>query len=87
MTVDIRKSFTKDSRQLPKAVRSRVFKLIVDLEFAPNLTTLTGWKKLHGYTNAYRIRVGAHRIGFFLTSRGIDLLPVLSRKEIYRYFP
>ncbi|MFB2833142.1 type II toxin-antitoxin system RelE family toxin [Floridanema evergladense] len=44
-------------------------------------------KKLKGYENAYRIRVGDYRIGFTFDSETVIFYRVLHRKEFYRYFP
>jgi mRNA-degrading endonuclease RelE of RelBE toxin-antitoxin system len=37
--------------------------------------------------NAYRIRIGDYRVGFYLIKDEIIFSRVLNRKEMYRYFP
>ena len=44
-------------------------------------------KKIEGHTNFFRVRIGEYRIGLFLKGNKIQLLRVLHRKEIYRFFP
>ncbi|WP_366514392.1 type II toxin-antitoxin system RelE/ParE family toxin [Moorena sp. SIO3I6] len=52
-----------------------------------NLRDIKNIKKLKGEDNAYRIRVGDYRIGFFLKGDTIIFSRVLHRREFYRYFP
>lgn len=44
-------------------------------------------KKLTGFKNAYRIRMGEYRIGFVFENGTIELIRILGRKDIYKYFP
>ncbi len=48
---------------------------------------ITNIKKLQGYDNAYRIRVGDYRVGIIFDGETAIFERVLHRKEIYRYFP
>lgn len=41
-------------------------------------------KKLKGYTNSYRLRVGAYRVLFDLTDSCITITGVLPRGEAYK---
>lgn len=52
-----------------------------------NFNDLVGIKRLKSNSNAYRIRVGDYRIGFFCDGEIITFARVLHRREIYRYFP
>ncbi|MGL4377778.1 MAG: type II toxin-antitoxin system RelE family toxin [Microcoleaceae cyanobacterium] len=42
---------------------------------------------MKGDDNAYRLRVGDYRIGFYFDDETITFVRVLHRKDIYRYFP
>jgi mRNA-degrading endonuclease RelE of RelBE toxin-antitoxin system len=42
---------------------------------------------MEGAANAYRIRVGGFRIGFYLETDVVEFVRCLDRKDIYRYFP
>ncbi len=51
------------------------------------LSEINNIKKLKGEDNAYRIRVGDYRIGFFMKGDTMIFSRVLHRREFYRYFP
>ncbi len=54
---------------------------------AKNLSEISSCKKLTGFRNAYRIRLGPYRIGFFFEKETVELVRILNRKDIYKYFP
>jgi len=66
-----------------KAIGGAIKKLIN----ATNLKEIPNVKKLKGHKNAYRIRVGDYRIGFFTEDVTIFIVTVLHRKDIYKRFP
>jgi mRNA-degrading endonuclease RelE of RelBE toxin-antitoxin system len=47
---------------------------------------ITNLKKLKGYENAYRIRIGDYRIGIIFDGETVMFQRVLHRKDIYLYF-
>ncbi len=61
--------------------------IIDKIKVAKKLSELSSCKKLFGFKNAYRIRSGSYRIGFFFENETVELVRVLDRKNIYRYFP
>ncbi|MGI0491877.1 type II toxin-antitoxin system RelE family toxin [Alkalinema pantanalense CENA528] len=82
-------TFIKDLKELRG---SPVYAAIYQLTFeeilnAERLTDIPNIKKLKGYNNAYRIRVGNYRVGFWVENETIQFSRVLHRREIYRYFP
>ena len=82
-------SFVKDLKALKstpvfESIKALVFEEIPNL---PSFEDITNLKKLKGYENAYRIRVGDYRIGFTFDSETVIFYRVLHRKEFYRYFP
>lgn len=87
MNVEIRKSFQKDALKLPAPAQVLLGKLIDTLSRAKTLSEIQSCKKLAGFKNAYRVRLGAYRIGFIFENETIELVRVLARKEIYKYFP
>jgi len=87
MKIEIRKSFTKDADKLPAAFKRQLALIITEMEQASQPSQLDNCKKLTGYKNAYRIRMGQYRIGFYFENKTGELIRVLQRKEIYRYFP
>lgn len=52
-----------------------------------SLTDLKGVKKIQGYSDYFRIKVGDHRLGIKMVQNKIELIRFLHRKEIYRRFP
>lgn len=87
MNVEVRQSFEKDALKLPVKIQREIADIIVSIEAARKLSEIKSCKKLTGYKTAYRIRIGNYRIGFFFENGTVELVRVLSRKEMYRYFP
>ncbi|WP_372950701.1 type II toxin-antitoxin system RelE family toxin [Mariniphaga sp.] len=81
------KSFEKDLVKLEKKQKQEVVNLIQILKQIENLSEITSIKKLSGFKNLYRIRLGNFRIGFRLDGEKIILIRILHRKDIYKYFP
>ncbi|MCU0550915.1 MAG: type II toxin-antitoxin system RelE/ParE family toxin [Leptolyngbya sp. Prado105] len=89
MNVDYLPKFLKDLKALKS---STAFESINSLVFdqipsCGRLEDISNLSKLKGFDNAYRIRVGDYRIGFFLEEDTLTFARVLHRSEIYRYFP
>ena len=88
MELKFRQSFLKDIAAVRDAeVVRQVRAAIVNLEKAASLRSLTSVKKLKGAKNAYRIRLGAYRLGLFVEGNQVEVVRLLPRKDIYRYFP
>lgn len=87
MNIEIRRSFEKDALKLPSSAQFQLSKVIESLSQIEKLSELTSCKKLSGFKNAYRIRMGEYRIGFIFENGAVELVRVLGRKEIYKYFP
>lgn len=81
------KSFEKDLLKLGKKQKQEVSNLIQILKKIETLSEITSIKKLSGFKNLYRIRLGSFRIGFRLDGKKIILIRILHRKDIYKYFP
>ena len=82
-------TFIKDLKSLKSTSSYSTIKNLVftDLLAVQDLKEISNLKKLKGDDNAYRIRVGDYRIGFFLEGDTITFARVLHRREFYRYFP
>lgn len=87
MKVEIRKSFVKDSQKLSDDDQIKLAELIESIPRFNTVFDIPHIKKMQGYRNAYRIRFGGYRIGFFRMNDVIELVRILPRKDIYRYFP
>jgi mRNA-degrading endonuclease RelE of RelBE toxin-antitoxin system len=54
---------------------------------ASDILEITGVKKLVGFKNQYRIRIGQYRIGLVFKDETLIFVRILHRKDIYSYFP
>jgi len=80
-------SFRKDLEKIKdRQVLDQIKALLDKLERAKNLKCIHGIKKIASTRNAYRIRVRDYRIGLLLRNQTIELVRVLHRKDIYKYF-
>ncbi len=87
MKYEIRKSFIKDASKLSSIAQHQLAETISFIASIVQLSDLKNCKKLKGFTNAYRIRLGQYRIGFYYENETIELVRILARRDIYRYFP
>ena len=81
--------FVKDLQALRGvAAYNKVRRLAFDdIEGLSSLNEIPGLKRLRGFRNAYRIRVGDYRIGIISDGKTVTFARVLNRKDIYRFFP
>jgi mRNA interferase RelE/StbE len=88
MDVIFTKQFNKDLLRITdKNLAIRIEEAIIEVKKAASLTQINNLKKLSGYKNSYRIRVGDYRIGLYLNKNTLEFARFLNRREIYRYFP
>ena len=81
-------SFEKDLKKIKdkKALKS-IQNLIRTLENATSFNEISGLKKLVGFKDAFRIRLGNYRVGIFLEVGDVIFARVAHRKDIYSIFP
>jgi mRNA-degrading endonuclease RelE of RelBE toxin-antitoxin system len=72
-------SFIKDLKALKSTPYYETIKVLAFEE-------ITNIKKLQGYDDIYRIRIGDYRIGIVFDGETLIFQRVLHRKDIYRYF-
>lgn len=87
MKVQFLNSFERDLNKASPPVRHKVADLISQIEAAGSIRQISQVKKLRGFKNAYRIRIGDFRLGLFVHSDLVQLVHLLDRKSIYRVFP
>ena len=88
MVVVAKKSFNKDIKKINDVkLANKIKEVILSVEKANAVTLIYNVKKLKGTANAYRIRIGDYRLGFFLINSVVELTVFAHRKEIYKYFP
>ncbi len=89
MIVEFDKSFEKSIGKIrDKLLLNRIEKTILKLERSDEIEDIPGAKKLSGFNNYYRIRIGDYRLGFeMINSRTVRIIIFAHRKEIYQTFP
>lgn len=82
-------TFIKDLKKLKNTSDYSKIKNLVTVKIPSydKFTEIKKIKKIKGNKNAYRLRVGDYRVGFFYQEDKIIFSRVLHRKEIYRFFP
>ena len=89
MICQFKKTFLRDLAELPAASRKRVEKLVFE-EFPKmsNFSDKLDIRKMQGYEDYFRIRIGDYRIGCKIEAGNrITFYRVKNRKDIYRVFP
>ena len=88
MKIEFLKQFDKDAKNLAvQSVRDDVIKAIKNVEEATRKSEIKGLKKLTGFKNAHRIKIGDYRIGIFIESNTVEFVRLVHRKDIYKVFP
>lgn len=78
MEIQITKRAVKDIKKLDASTRDRVLKGIYKLPIGDV-------KRLQGYANYYRLRIGDFRVVFSLNNDIIIVSAVLPRGEVYKH--
>jgi mRNA interferase RelE/StbE len=88
MQVRYHKQFEKDLERYasPEYMRE-IFSFIDALEWVVSIHDITNIKKLAGFKEFYRYRIGEYRLGFRLIGSIIQLDRFLHRKDIYKKYP
>lgn len=87
MKYDYENSYLRDAKKLPESLREPIQNVILSVKEAKTLKDIPKLKKLSGYNNVYRIRIGDYRIGLYVEGDILIFARILPRKEIYRFFP
>lgn len=87
MKYDYENSYLRDAKKLPESLREPLQNVILSVKEAKTLKDIPNLKKLSGYNNVYRIRIGDYRIGLYIEGDILIFARILPRKEIYRFFP
>jgi mRNA interferase RelE/StbE len=61
--------------------------LVTQIETVSSIREVSQVKKLRGFKEAYRVRIGDFRLGFLLQGGTVTFVRLLDRKSIYRVFP
>ncbi|MFV1884593.1 MAG: type II toxin-antitoxin system RelE family toxin [Balneola sp.] len=88
MKVEFLRKFYKDLDKIKRPKdNAAILEIIDSTKEVASISELPSTKKLVGFANAYRIRVGDLRIGVLLEGDTVIFVRVANRKDIYRIFP
>ncbi|MFN3138414.1 MAG: type II toxin-antitoxin system RelE family toxin [Allomuricauda sp.] len=88
MKVKYLKSLEKDLRKVnDKKTKQKLKQIILQMKEVKSLDELTSVTKLSGHPNAFRIRVGSYRLGFFYENNTFVVSRFVKRNDIYKLFP
>lgn len=88
MEVVYLESLIKDLKKIKdKKLLKSLKAVFVNLEESEDLFQISSVKKMSGHPNAYRIRIGDYRLGFYYEDGTIELARFVKRNDIYKLFP
>lgn len=89
MHISAEKYFLKELNLLDKTMKKRIedFLIFTEEHEWQEIENIFQIKKLVGYQEYYRLRIGDYRVGIKKTENILKLVRVRHRKDIYRYFP
>lgn len=89
MNIEFTKRFQKEFRKLAniRNLAKLVNNAIENVLDAKAVIEIKNLKKMTGYKNYYRIRVGSYRIGIKIVNATVIFSVFAHRKDIYKHFP
>ncbi|WP_281238901.1 type II toxin-antitoxin system RelE family toxin [Flavobacterium praedii] len=88
MKVEYLKQFSKDVSKInDESLKTNLFDVIIVLKNTENLNLISNLRKMKGHSEAYRIRIGKYRLGFYFDGEVIELARFAKREDIYKLFP
>ena len=88
MKTEFLKQFFKDIDKVTlQSTLDEIDSSIKNVEDAVSWRDIKNIKKLTGYKNVFRIKVGDYRIGIFIENNIVEFARFVHRKDIYRVFP
>jgi mRNA interferase RelE/StbE len=88
MKVEYLKQFSKDVLKInDESLKDNLFGIIINMKNTQNLNQIPNMKKLKGHSEAYRIRIGKYRLGFYFDGEVVELARFAKREDIYKLFP
>lgn len=88
MRLKIDKSFVKDTDKLnDQKIKQKIALCIDQILVAKTTDEILNLKKLKGFKQHYRIRIGDYRIGALLIEDEVFFERFIHRKDIYKYYP
>ena len=80
--------FERDLRKVADAsAKVQIAEALAILKSVTKPSEIPGLKKMEGARNAFRVKAGEYRLGFYLSGDTISLARCVNRKDIYKSFP
>ena len=85
-TVEIHRKAEKEIKALPEEIERDIIELIIKLQTTPYPIKEYDLKKLRGFKDVYRIRIGDYRVSYWINDKlkKIIILEVKRRGQAYR---
>jgi len=88
MKTAFKASFLKAIKKIDSdQLKADIANAILNFESAESQIQISQLKKLKGYKQYYRIRIGDYRIGIKIEAEIVIFVDIDHRKNIYRIFP
>ena len=88
MQIELTRKFQKQvSNCADQRIRLKILAIIKSVTASESMTGFPYLKKLTGYKNSYRIRLGSYRIGIVINDKTVVFAAFDNRSDIYKYFP
>ena len=88
MRVEFGKLFSKDLLKIKDStLKKDIVEAIESLENSESIQNVSNIIKIRGHSEAYRIRIGKYRLGFYFYGEVIELVRFTKREDIYKLFP
>jgi mRNA interferase RelE/StbE len=88
MKIKFESKFEKDLRNIKdKKLLSKIKEVILECKAVQTLNEVKNIKKMQGYQNFYRLKIGDYRVGIEIVNDELIFVRFLHRKDIYRFFP
>jgi mRNA interferase RelE/StbE len=88
LKVKFSKNFSEDIEKVNDSnIKNDIIEAIIELENSESLSLIPNIKKMKGHSEAYRLRIGKFRIGFYFDGETIELGRFAKRDDIYKLFP
>ena len=88
MNVEYSRMFLKDIQKIKDTkLKQELMEAISIFKQTENLLEISNVKKLKGHPEAYRLRIGKYRLGFYCNNETIEIERFVKREDIYKLFP
>jgi len=88
MIIQYHRQFKRDLIKLKdRKTKTTIISLFELLKSTDEIHSIPNIKKLKGYTNAYRAKIGIYRIGIYKFDDTLLLARLKKRNDIYKLFP